>query len=122
MRIRLYPQIDETGHYRFVPEERLEREVKAVPQFISDEMEPTQHPCDQKYYTSKSEFRRVTRAHGKIEVGNEWDAFMSMKPTHQTPPVSENIKNALLFHEAIAGKSESERREIEKRFYTDDSD
>lgn len=39
---------------------------------ISDEMPPTLHPCDGKYYTSKARFRAETRGHGKIEAGNEF--------------------------------------------------
>ena len=40
--------------------------------FISDNMEPTRHMCDGKYYNSKREFRKVTKAHGCIEVGNDY--------------------------------------------------
>jgi hypothetical protein len=41
--------------------------------FIQDEMEPTKHPIDGKYYTSKAKFRTVTRAHGYDEVGTAYD-------------------------------------------------
>ena len=40
---------------------------------MSDDMEPTQHPIDMKYYTSKSKFRSVTKAYGYEEVGNEYE-------------------------------------------------
>ena len=43
---------------------------------ISDCMDATRHPSDNKVYTSKSEFRKVTKASGCIEVGNE-----KMQPT-----------------------------------------
>ena len=38
---------------------------------ISDAMAPTRHMADGKYYTSKSEFRKVTKAHGCVEIGSE---------------------------------------------------
>ena len=38
---------------------------------IRDTIDETWHPSDGKYYTSKSKFRQVTKAHGGIEVGNE---------------------------------------------------
>ena len=38
---------------------------------IGDEMKDTVHPCDGRVYNSKSEFRKTTRAHGCIEIGNE---------------------------------------------------
>lgn len=41
--------------------------------YIGDEMEPTKHPCDKKYYTSKAKFRAVTKAYGKEEVGTAYE-------------------------------------------------
>lgn len=38
---------------------------------IIDTMNPLIHPITQKMMDSKSEFRKVTRAHGCEEVGNE---------------------------------------------------
>lgn len=38
---------------------------------IRDEMAETRHMADGKLYTSKSKFRRATRAAGCVEVGNE---------------------------------------------------
>lgn len=38
---------------------------------ISDEMAPTRHMADGKFYTSKKKFRDATRAAGCVEVGNE---------------------------------------------------
>lgn len=37
---------------------------------ISDTMDAAEH-VDGRFYTSKSEFRKVTKANGLIEVGNE---------------------------------------------------
>ena len=41
-----------------------------MPQIISDIMPETEH-VDGRFYTSKSMFRKVTRANGLTEVGNE---------------------------------------------------
>ena len=38
---------------------------------ISDTMPETRHMADGKYYSSKSKFREVTKAHGCIEMGND---------------------------------------------------
>ena len=42
---------------------------------ISDEMEPTRHMADGKYFTSKHKFRENTKAHGCVEYGNEIPAL-----------------------------------------------
>ena len=38
---------------------------------IPDTMPDTRHMADGKFYNSKSKFRKVTRDHGCVEVGNE---------------------------------------------------
>jgi hypothetical protein len=38
----------------------------------TDTIAPTWHPADGKIYDSKSQFRKVTRAHGCREVGSDW--------------------------------------------------
>lgn len=48
------------------------REVNA-PSVIVDDMEPTWHPCNGRYYTSKSEFRRITKMYDCEEIGTEID-------------------------------------------------
>lgn len=40
------------------------------PMLVSDIMDAAEH-VDGRFYTSKSEFRKVTRANGLIEVGND---------------------------------------------------
>jgi hypothetical protein len=40
------------------------------PMLITDDMQAAEH-VDGRFYTSKSEFRKVTRANGLTEVGNE---------------------------------------------------
>ena len=57
-------------------EEALERAACAAPHVILDTMAPTRHMADGKYYTSKSKFRAVTRAHGCVEIGNELPALL----------------------------------------------
>lgn len=42
-----------------------------APMVISDIMSETRHMADGKVYTSKSEFRKATKANGCVEVGNE---------------------------------------------------
>lgn len=42
-----------------------------APYVISDTMDSTRHMADNKHYTSKSEFRKATKAAGCTEVGNE---------------------------------------------------
>jgi len=42
-----------------------------APHIIRDTMDPLQHPCTGEFIDSKSQFRRITKAHGCIELGNE---------------------------------------------------
>lgn len=55
-------------------EERVQiapaRSSLPCPMMISDTMDPTEH-VDGKFYTSKSQYRAVTKASGYIEVGND---------------------------------------------------
>lgn len=41
--------------------------------FINDEMPPTKSPITGVIYTSKSRLREEYRAHGAVEIGNEYD-------------------------------------------------
>lgn len=43
----------------------------AAPYVIQDSMDAVAHPCTGKLMDSKSEFRKTTKAHGCVEVGNE---------------------------------------------------
>lgn len=45
--------------------------ANAAPHVISDTMDAIVHPAIGKKMDSKSAFRRVTRAHGCVELGNE---------------------------------------------------
>lgn len=54
--------------------ESKERKLASVAHgFIQDEMPPTKHPIDGKYYTSQAKFREVTKAHGFEEVGTAYE-------------------------------------------------
>lgn len=55
----------------------------AAPMVIADEMPATQHMADGRCYTSKREFRAVTKAHGCVEVGN--DPAMFRRQEQQKP-------------------------------------
>lgn len=58
-----------------------------VPNFISDTMEPTEH-LDGKFYTSKSRFREITKAHDCVEIGN--DPARLRRPTMVKPDKAKN--------------------------------
>jgi len=57
---------------KLVPKHLAEpRYSKRVNGVISDTMDALIHPCTGKLMDSKSQFRRVTKAKGGVEVGNE---------------------------------------------------
>lgn len=53
---------------------------QSAPYVIGDIMEPTRHMADGNYYSSKSKFREVTKAHGCVEVGNDPAISRPRKP------------------------------------------
>lgn len=64
--------------------------------FIGDEINPTRHMANGKYYTSKKKFRDATKAAGCVEVGNE----SPIRPKSYTPTTSrkelrENIRQGI---------------------------
>lgn len=56
---------------RLVPKRLAAPRGGRVGGVISDTMDGLVHPCDGKMYDSKSQFRKVTKAKGGVEVGNE---------------------------------------------------
>lgn len=42
----------------------------SAPEIIQDSIDPLLHPCDGRLYESKSEYRRVTKLHGMVELGD----------------------------------------------------
>lgn len=59
------------------------------PMLISDEMSAIEH-VDGRFYTSKSEFRKVTRANGLVEIGTERQA-----PRKRAPVSDKAISDAI---------------------------
>lgn len=50
---------------------RPQRSDLPTPLLNLDTMEPTQHPVTGEYLTSKSQFRKITKAHGREEIGDQ---------------------------------------------------
>ncbi len=65
------------------------RHMKPVRGVISDHLPDMIHPCTGKRMDSKSEFRKVTRAKGGVEVGNE-----TMVDRRTTPGLDTNSRKA----------------------------
>jgi hypothetical protein len=60
------------GHFRM--KIGKPKNEKGVPyHIIQDEMPPTKHPITGEMFTSKAQFREVTRAHGYDEVGTAYE-------------------------------------------------
>ena len=53
---------------------------RKTPYIVRDSMEHAMHPATGEMMDSKSRFREVTRAHGLVEVGNDY-------PTNPTKPL-----------------------------------
>ncbi len=68
---------------------RAARSDLAFPMIISDEMPDTEH-VDGRFYSSKSSYRRVTRANGCIEVGDQ-----KLPPRQIKGPDRKGIKDAV---------------------------
>ncbi len=68
--------------------------VVPLPHFISDTMEPTEHPCTGKLMTSKTEFRAVTKAHDCTEVGNDPARFKRTPPKRDPKANREALQRA----------------------------
>lgn len=64
------------------------------PMLISDSMELTEH-VDGRFYSSKSTYRRVTKAHGLIEVGNDPGRFNRPKRPDRDKGIDQAIDKAI---------------------------
>lgn len=62
-----------------VPAELYQPKENKSAYIIQDSMDALIHPCTGTKIESKSAFRKITKAHGCTEMGNE-------KPTPQKPP------------------------------------
>lgn len=68
------------------------------PMMITDTMDPVEH-VDGKFYTSKSAFRAVTKAHGYVEVGD--DPARNKRPPPPKPDrkaIKEAVAKAVAQH------------------------
>lgn len=67
-----------------------------VPYFISDVCEPTQHPIDQKFYTSKSTFEKITRDAGYETVGNDPARLRQpVRPKADKAAIKQSVEKAI---------------------------
>lgn len=78
--------VDKSTYYQWMyntkPDKRMMIGNKIVEfNFIADEMAPTRHMCDGKYYTSKKRFRNETKARGCVEVGNDTAPLLKRRDT-----------------------------------------
>jgi hypothetical protein len=75
-----------------VPKHTAEPRDSGASYIISDNMADTWHPASGKIMSSKSEFRKETRAHGCVEVGNE---PLRNKPIPPRPRAGPDIARAI---------------------------
>ena len=80
-----------SGKYRWI-KKGLSDEKTNINNVIIDTMDAKVHPITGKLMDSKSEFRKVTREHNCVEVGNE-----QMKDSRvlDLPPLKEDIARAI---------------------------
>lgn len=72
-----------------------------VPNFISDTCEPMQHPLDQRFYSSKSTFERITRECGYETVGNDPARLRPRpKPKADRKAIKESVQKAVARYKA----------------------
>lgn len=62
---------DASGKYQAIEVSALAASESRAPGIICDSMQALEHPCDGRVYDSKSAFRRVTKAFGMEEKGND---------------------------------------------------
>ena len=67
-----------------------------IPYFISDTCEPTLHPIDQKHYTSKRTFEKITRDAGYETVGNDPARLRpAPKPKADRAAIKQSVEKAI---------------------------
>jgi hypothetical protein len=93
--------------YRKIAEPIGKRSLLPAPMLSLDTMPETQHPCTGEFFISKSEFRKVTRAHGMVELGND---PARLKPRTKPKPDRKTIKDAV--EKAKARHARGERPEL----------
>lgn len=91
-RIRYYYH-EATGEFKTFPDPAKEVERKGSHAIIQDSMDPVEHPCEPgRFFDSKSQFRRVTKAHGCVEVGS---GGLPKRREYEPQGVKEDIRRAL---------------------------
>jgi hypothetical protein len=91
---------------KFVP---LQREVKARPTVITDEMPALKHPGNRQYYTSRSKYNEVTKAYGYEEAAGEPDKYWAKPELTNDDELEQDILQAEKQLEYGEGISEEER-------------
>jgi len=72
-----HPLADKDG---FVDKKLVYEEVGNAPNVISDIMDVTRHMATGRMHTSKSEFRKDTKASGCVEIGNDSSLYKARTP------------------------------------------
>jgi hypothetical protein len=80
--------------YRRVQDEPVARSHFPAPMVIGDGMDHLQHPADGRHYDSKSRFRRVTKDHGCVEMGNDPARFRPRKQEIDTKANRASLEKA----------------------------
>lgn len=81
------------------PDVPVARSDLPCPMIASDTMPPTQH-VDGRHYTSKSQYRAITKARGYVEVGD--DPARHIRPPKPKPDraaIKEAVARAVAQHE-----------------------
>jgi hypothetical protein len=78
--------------YCRVAQPMRQRSSLPAPMLNLDTMPETQHPCTGEFFTSKSEFRKVTLAHGMVELGND---PARLRKASKAKPDRKRIKDAV---------------------------
>lgn len=98
---RVYVYDEKQGKCVPVHERTDKPHVHAVHQ---DTMDPTWHPHEMRYYDSKSEFRRATKAAGLVEMGNDWNSNKKHQETANRAGRIEEIKKQIDIYESKHGR------------------
>lgn len=70
--------------------------LEGIPIIISDQMNDTWHPATGKYTNSISEFRKMTKDSGCVEIGDE--NFTNKKQQSSREEIRNHIKTAISIH------------------------
>lgn len=82
--------------------EKQRSENQPLPFVISDAMDPVEQ-VDGRFYTSKSAFRAVGRAHGLTEVGNEKPKLRTTRPSQTREAKNKRVASIKKAIERVRG-------------------